>query len=140
MGESQIVAQDGRVLARVPAGEGSAHCAAEVCLADPEPLAVDPTPETFWLPVLPARMHAEWLLAGLHGRWRYRRRRAAEGFPWQRWERRQLLPYNPPESPPQERPERRLIADPFGVDPIPEPGAVPELRGETESPIAGAMP
>jgi predicted amidohydrolase len=127
VGESQIVAHDGRILARVPASEGSAHCAAEVRLVDPEPLA-DPTPETFWLPVLPARMHAEWLLGGLHGRWRYRRRRAAEGFPWQQWERRQLLPYNPPDGPPQEHPERKLIAEPFGVDPIP-----------SESPIVGAM-
>lgn len=120
VGESQIVAGDGRVLARLSANEGSGHCAAEVTLVDPEPPAPPAAPpETFWLPVLPARMHAAWLLEGLHGRWRYRRRRAAGRFAWQRWPRRDLFPYNPPEGPPAERPERQLIAEPYGVEPIP---------------------
>jgi predicted amidohydrolase len=117
VGESQIVERDGRVLARLSASDGAGHVAADVRLAEPEPL--DPLPSSFWLPVLPATMHLAWLAQGFHGRRRYRQRRRAGGFPWQEWPRHQLLPYNPPDGPPETHPERQVIAESYGVDPIP---------------------
>jgi len=118
-GESQIVERDGRPLARLSASDGEGYVAARVRVADPEPL--ERRPAGFWLPTVPASFHWAWWLQGLHGRIRYARRRRAEGFPWQAWERRQLYPYNPPDLPTDERPERRVLLGASGSDPMPAP-------------------
>lgn len=123
LGESQIVERDGRILARVTAADGEGYAAADVRLTEPAPL--DAVPEGFWLALPPASMHASWLVQGAHGRFLYRRRHAARRFPWQALPERDLLAYNPPGVPPEERPERQPIANPWG----PEPAPPEELAG-----------
>jgi len=114
VGESQVAERDGRILARLSHDDGEGYVAADVQLREPEPL--DPLPSSFWLPVLPASIHAAWLLQGAHGRARHGRllRRGAFGR-----HDGDLYPYNPPDLPPEERPERQIVAHPYGTDPMP---------------------
>lgn len=109
-GESQVVERDGRVLVRLSGREGDDFAAADVELGDPTPL--DPTPETYWLSVLPASLHAAWLALGAQGRWRYRQRYRAAAFPWLDWDSRDSFAYNPPALPRDQRPERLITAEP----------------------------
>jgi hypothetical protein len=88
VGESQIVERDGRILAHLTLDDGEAWAAADVTLAEPEPL--DPLPKSFWMPVLPASFHAAWGLQNAHGRISYRRAKRRGAFPWQAWPRHDL--------------------------------------------------
>ncbi|MBM3665882.1 MAG: carbon-nitrogen hydrolase family protein [Actinobacteria bacterium] len=81
VGETQIVERDGTVLARLTYEDGEGHVGAEVALADPEPL--DPVPDRFWIPVMPASIHAVWNPLNLHGALRYRAMRALRRHRWQ---------------------------------------------------------
>lgn len=128
-GESQIVDRDGRVLARMSAGDGEGWIAADVRLAEPQIL--DTVPPGFWLTTLPASLHAAWLLQGLHGRIHYARRRRAGAFPWQGRVVEDLLPYNPPDLPPEQRRERAIVAGATETEPT--PSRAPKATGERRS-------
>jgi len=81
VGETQIVERDGTILARLTYEDGAGHIAADVELRDPTPL--DPIPERFWIPIMPASIHAVWHPLNLHGAARYRAMRALGKHPWQ---------------------------------------------------------
>ncbi len=70
-------------------------------LADPEPL--DPVPDRFWIPVMPASIHAVWHPLNLHGAARYRAMRLLRRHPWQA-EPAVDLPDELPAGDPAERP------------------------------------
>jgi predicted amidohydrolase len=81
IGETQIVERDGSILARLSYEDGEAHVCAEVGLAEPAPL--DPVPDRFWIPVMPATIHAVWHPLNIHGAIKYRALRASGRHPWQ---------------------------------------------------------
>jgi predicted amidohydrolase len=81
VGETQIVERDGKIVARLAYEDGEGHVAAEVRLADPQPL--DPIPDRFWLPLMPASIHAVWHPLNLHGAARYRLKRMRGTHRWQ---------------------------------------------------------
>ncbi len=81
VGETQIVERDGRILGRLAFEDGPGHIAATVELREPEPL--DPVPGRFWIPVMPASIHAVWHPLNLHGAAHYRLDRARRRFGWQ---------------------------------------------------------
>ncbi len=81
LGETQICERDGRVLARLTYEDGPGHCAAEVELRPPQPL--DPIENRFWIPLMPASIHAIWHPVNAHGKLRYRLQRAGGRLPWQ---------------------------------------------------------
>jgi predicted amidohydrolase len=81
VGETQIVERDGRVLARLAYEDGEGHVAAEVGLAEPEPL--DPVPGRFWIPIMPASVHATWHPMNWHGAARYRLAHLRRRHAWQ---------------------------------------------------------
>ncbi|MGB3099284.1 MAG: carbon-nitrogen hydrolase family protein [Solirubrobacterales bacterium] len=81
IGETQIVERDGTILARLSYEDGEGHISAEINLAPPEPL--DPIPDRFWIPVMPAAIHAVWHPLNLHGAFKYRAMRLAGKHPWQ---------------------------------------------------------
>ena len=61
--------------------DGAGHIGATVEMRPPEPL--DPVSERFWIPIMPASIHAVWHPLNIHGALRYRARRARGRFPWQ---------------------------------------------------------
>ena len=81
VGETQIVERDGTILGRLTYEDGAGHIAAEVELADPEPL--DPIGDRFWIPVMPASIQTVWHPLNLQGKLSYRLNRARGRFPWQ---------------------------------------------------------
>jgi predicted amidohydrolase len=81
LGETQIVERDGTILARLTYEDGPGHVGASVELREPEPL--DPVSERFWIPVMPASIHAVWHPLNIHGALRYRAGRARGRFGWQ---------------------------------------------------------
>ena len=81
VGQSQICERDGRMLAYLGIDDGEGYVAADVTLADPQPL--DPVPNTFWMPVLPASFHAVWATQNLQGRIAYRNAKRRGRFGWQ---------------------------------------------------------
>jgi predicted amidohydrolase len=81
IGETQIVERDGTVLRRLTYEDGEGHVGADVELAEPAPL--DPVPKRFWIPVMPASIHAVWHPLNLHGALRYRTARLLGRHPWQ---------------------------------------------------------
>lgn len=81
IGETQIADRDGRILARLTLEDGAGHIAAEVELCEPEPL--DPVPERFWIPIMPASVQAVWHPMNIHGAAHYRLDRARRRFDWQ---------------------------------------------------------
>jgi predicted amidohydrolase len=81
VGETQIVERDGTVLARMTYEDGEGHVAADVALAEPEPL--DPVPDRLWIPVMPASVHATWHTLNLAGAARYRLQHLRRRHPWQ---------------------------------------------------------
>ena len=81
VGETQIVERDGTIMARLAYEDGPGHVAAEVELADPEPL--DPIAERFWIPVMPASIHAVWHPLNIHGAIKYRAMRTLGRHQWQ---------------------------------------------------------
>ncbi len=64
-----------------PTRTAPGHIGAEVTLADPEPL--DPVPDRFWIPIMPASVHAVWHPSTCHGAVNYRVRHALGRHPWQ---------------------------------------------------------
>jgi len=82
LGETQIVAADGTILARRTFEQGEGIVIAEVSLGDPEPL--DPLPRGFWIPDLPLWMRAAWTYQNFHGKRAYRRMKQAQEFGWQK--------------------------------------------------------
>ena len=86
LGEAQIVAADGTVLARRLYEEGEGVILARVTLAASQ--TAEPLPERFWIPDLPAWARAMWTWQNAHGAREYRRVKAAGGFNWQQpgWE------------------------------------------------------
>jgi predicted amidohydrolase len=92
LGEAQIVAADGTLLARRIYEEGEGVVVARVPLAAVALAAVAPVeslPERFWIPELPRWVQATWAYQNAHGVRAYRRVKAAQGFNWQQpgWER-----------------------------------------------------
>jgi predicted amidohydrolase len=81
LGETQICDRDGAILARLAYEDGAGHCAAEVELREPEPL--DPIYDRFWIPIMPAVIHAVWHPLNIHGAVKYRLGRARHRLPWQ---------------------------------------------------------
>ncbi len=81
IGETQIVERDGTVLRRLTYEDGEGHVGAEVELAEPAPL--DPVPDRFWIPIMPASIHAVWHPLNLHGALRYRTMRLRGTHQWQ---------------------------------------------------------
>lgn len=102
IGETQIVERDGTILARLTYEDGEGHISAEVSLAEPEPL--DPVPERFWIPIMPASIHAVWHPLNLHGAARYRLKRLRRRHEWQA-EPAVDLPDEIPPSRPAEQPQ-----------------------------------
>lgn len=95
LGEAQIVAADGTVLARRLYEEGEGVILARVTLGASQP--VEPLPERFWIPELPAWTRAMWTYQNSHGAREYRRVKAARGFNWQQagWDRMDAIPRTP---------------------------------------------
>ncbi len=81
LGETQIVERDGTILARLTYEDGPGHIGAAVTLAAPEPL--DPIPDRFWIPIMPASVQAVWHPLNLTGALDYRVRRAFGKHHWQ---------------------------------------------------------
>jgi hypothetical protein len=95
VGESQIVERDGHILQRMAYEDGEGYVAADVRVAEPEPL--DPVSPAFWMAPMPFGQHAAWHALNLQGRINYRRAKRARKFPWQAWPGSDLLAYQPPE-------------------------------------------
>ena len=88
LGEAQIVAADGTLLARRLHEEGEGVIVAHgVTLTAGQ--AAEPLPERFWIPDLPAWARAMWTYQNAHGAREYQRTKAAGSFNWQQpgWER-----------------------------------------------------
>lgn len=81
LGETQICDRDGTTLARLSYEDGAGHCAASVELRAPVPL--DPIYDRFWIPLMPASIHAVWHPMNLHGAAKYRLGRAKGELGWQ---------------------------------------------------------
>ena len=81
VGETQIVDRDGTVLARMTYEDGEGHVGAEDGLAEPGPL--DPIPDRFWIPIMPASVHATWHPMNWSGAARYRLRHLRGAHAWQ---------------------------------------------------------
>jgi predicted amidohydrolase len=92
-GETQIVERDGQVLQRLSYEDGEGFIAADVTLAEPQPL--DPIPSGFWLRPQTFTIHAVWHYMKLHGRVKYRVDKARHKFPWQDLPYGDLPNYNP---------------------------------------------
>ena len=92
LGEAQIVAADGTVLARRTHEEGEGVALARLALVPAAP--VEPLPDRFWIPELPLVARVLWRYQNAHGARAYRRVRAARGFNWQQqgWERMGAAP------------------------------------------------
>ncbi|MBI5505906.1 MAG: carbon-nitrogen hydrolase family protein [Deltaproteobacteria bacterium] len=86
LGEAQIVAADGSLLARRLHEEGEGVILARVRLGAEHP--AEPLPQRFWIPDLPAWARAMWAFQNAHGTREYQRVKAAGGFGWQQrgWE------------------------------------------------------
>ncbi len=82
LGEAQVVAADGTILARRTFEEGEGVVTARVTVGRTPPL--DPIPERFWIPDLPPLIRAAWSYQNFHGVRRYRRVKKNGGFNWQR--------------------------------------------------------
>lgn len=99
LGESQVCAPDGAVLARLAEEDGEGHVSAEVALGQPEPL--DPVLDRRWIPEL-SRVLSQgvaWHGMNAHGRARYALRHTTRRFPWQRWPDADLPDEIPPDAP-----------------------------------------
>jgi predicted amidohydrolase len=92
-GESLIVERDGRILQRLGFEDGEGYVAADVRVADAEPL--DPVGPGFWLGPLPVAQHAAWHALNAHGRIAYRLNKRAGRFPWQAWPAGDLPAHQP---------------------------------------------
>jgi hypothetical protein len=96
-GETQIVARDGQVIERLSYEDGEGFIAADVPLAQAEPL--DPIPSGFWLRPQTFSLHAVWHYMKLHGRVKYRVDKLLHRFPWQELPQEDLPNFNPTPDP-----------------------------------------
>ncbi len=94
-GETQIAERDGTILARLTYADGEGYIAADVKIADPEP--VDPIPSGFWVRPQTFSIHAVWHYMKQHGRLRYQFDKALGRFPWTELPDTDLPNYNPPD-------------------------------------------
>lgn len=83
VGETQIVAADGTVAARLTAEDGEGHVGAEVTLTEPTP--ADPLGPMYWIPPLSVSTRAAWTAMNTHGALKYRVMHALRRHSWQRW-------------------------------------------------------
>ncbi len=99
LGEAQIVAADGTLLARRTREEGEGIAMATLTVAAPQP--ADLVPERFWIPELPGWARAAWRYQNAHGAREYRRVKAARAFNWQQpgWAHLDLAPASPAVNP-----------------------------------------
>lgn len=74
--------RDGTILARLTYEDGEGYVAADVEVAEPEPL--DPLRDRFWIPLAPAVLWAGWDLMNAHGRVKYEALKPLGAHPWQR--------------------------------------------------------
>ena len=82
LGESQVCAGDGTVLARLTLEDGEGHVAADVEIpATPAPL--DPIRDRFWIPDLSASSKVAWRWLNATGSLSYAIRHRRGAFPWQ---------------------------------------------------------
>jgi len=82
LGETQITAADGAILARRTFEEGEGIVTAKLTLGQPQPL--DPVPPRFWIPEMPLWLRTAWAYQNFHGAREYRRIKKLRGFNWQR--------------------------------------------------------
>ncbi len=83
IGETQICAADGSILARLALEDGEGHVCAEVTPGATTPL--DPIEQRFWIPVMSLSLEAAWYGMNAQGRFTYRARRRRGRHPWQSW-------------------------------------------------------
>lgn len=83
IGETQICAADGTILARLSLEDGEGHIAADVVPQAVEPL--DPIESRFWIPVMTASLEAAWYGMNSQGRLTYRLRKLRKRHRWQEW-------------------------------------------------------
>ena len=83
IGETQICAADGTILARLTLEDGEGHISADVVPVATEP--ADPIEERFWIPVMTASLEAAWYGMNAQGRLVYRLRRLRGRHRWQEW-------------------------------------------------------
>lgn len=81
IGETQICAADGTILARLTLEDGEGHVAADVTPGSVAPL--DPLEDRFWIPLVTPSTHAAWHGMNALGRLDYRLRKARGGHAWQ---------------------------------------------------------
>lgn len=92
-GETQIAERDGTILQRMTYDDGEGYIAADVGIADPEP--VDSIPGGFWLRPQTVTIHVVWHYMKQHGRLRYAIDKALHRFPWQDLPRHDIPNHNP---------------------------------------------
>lgn len=81
VGETQICDASGKVLARMSLEDGEGYIAAEVEIAEPQPL--DQVQPRYWIPDMTVTSKLAWHLGNLHGGLMYRLRHRFKKFPWQ---------------------------------------------------------
>lgn len=82
LGDTQICAADGTVLARLPGPDGPGHIAAEVTPGSVAPL--DELADRFWIPAMSVSTHvAAWHVMNNHGRLDYWQRKLRGKHEWQ---------------------------------------------------------
>ncbi len=83
LGETQICAADGTVLARRSLEEGEGHIFAEVQPGSVAPL--DEVSDRFWIPVMTASTQAAWHVMNAQGRLDYTLKKLRRRHEWQSW-------------------------------------------------------
>jgi hypothetical protein len=82
IGDTQICAADGTVLARLSFEDGEGHIAAEIVPGSVEPL--DPLTDRFWIPVMSvSTVVAAWHVMNNQGRLDYLQKKARGKHAWQ---------------------------------------------------------
>ena len=74
LGETQIVAGDGRVLARMAQADGEGYIMADISPGRQAPS--ETVPDRFWIPELPLPIRFAWWYQNIHGKWYYQKRRS----------------------------------------------------------------
>ena len=109
VGESQVVERDGRILARMTYADGEGHVAAEITLAEPEPL--DPIPAGFWMAPQTFAVHAVWHLYNNYCAAEYQVNKKLGRHRWQGGVGTDLPDYVPPsEAAPVEAPRMAAVS------------------------------
>ncbi len=102
LGETQICAADGSVLARLTLEDGEGHIAADVTPGSVAP--IDPLTDRFWIPVMTMSTHvAAWHVMNNHGRLDYKLRKLRGKHEWQQFPAGDLPDELPPVADEQEQ-------------------------------------